>query len=492
MTARVNLTVVSGPLKGRTFTFEEHETFIFGRSPECHAKLAPEDTTASRHHFILEVDPPDVRVRDLRSLNGTYVNDVKHGGRPRGSPVGDGAPPDGPGVDLRHGDTVRVGQTVFRVEVESPAFCCDCNCAIADNDRAACAWIAGTFICSACRAKAAAGAAPKKDPPRCRECRKDVARELGHRPTGDYVCDACRAKHNADPAAILRRIGRPEQKPMAMPEVRAIAGYDLGKKLGQGGMGAVYRARRLSDGSTVAVKVMLSKVAVDKRAREIFKREIDVTQSMRHPHCVELYEHGSIGSAFFFVMELCSGGSVEAVMRERGGKLAPGDAGAIMLQALSGLAYAHEQGFVHRDLKPSNILLTGPEWSIAKVADFGLAKSFQNAGLSGMTATGSTAGTYSFMPREQLVNFKMTKPVSDVWSMGASLYFMITGKCPRDFPRGRDPIEIILRDPVIPVRKRRPELSASLAEVIDRAVADAAVDRFQSASDFKAALAKSL
>src|SRR4026207_1055394 len=81
VTAKVVLNVVGGPLQGKTFTFDEHDTFIFGRAPDCHAQLPEATPPASRHHFILEVNPPDARVRDLGSLNSTHVNGTKYGGR---------------------------------------------------------------------------------------------------------------------------------------------------------------------------------------------------------------------------------------------------------------------------------------------------------------------------------------------------------------------------------------------------------------------------
>ena len=102
-------------------------------------------------------------------------------------------------------------------------------------------------------------------------------------------------------------------------------------------------------------------------------------------------------------------------------------AGRIALQALEGLAYAHDHGFVHRDLKPENLLVTDAQASMVKITDFGLAKSFQQAGLSGLTATGVIGGTLFFMAREQLTSYREARPTTDVWSMAATLYFLVTG-----------------------------------------------------------------
>ena len=167
-----------------------------------------------------------------------------------------------------------------------------------------------------------------------------------------------------------------------------------------------------------------------------------------------------------------------------------GTAVRVALQALDGLSFAHEKGFVHRDIKPENILLADPGMEVVKLTDFGLAKSFQQAGLSGMTATGFAAGTLQFMPREQLTNFRLLRPASDVWSMGATLYYMLTLRYARDFKSGKDPLAVVLGGGVVPVRERDPEVPPGLAEVVDRAVDDDLGKRYPSAVEFREALAK--
>ena len=154
----------------------------------------------------------------------------------------------------------------------------------------------------------------------------------------------------------------------------------------------------------------------------------------------------------FFTLEYCDGGSVDRLMVRRGGKLAIGEAVPIILQTLDGLDYAHNaeipnvklkdgsigrgRGLVHRDLKPQNLFLcTVGGTQVAKLGDYGLAKAFDMAGLSGHTYTGEVAGTPQFMPRQQVLRFKDLRPEADVWAIAAALYNMLTGRFPRDFPK---------------------------------------------------------
>ncbi|HET7291764.1 MAG TPA: protein kinase [Vicinamibacteria bacterium] len=402
MPGKVTLVVTAGPMQGRRFEYASHDTFIFGRSPECHAELPSGDTSASRHHFLLEVNPPQARLRDLGSLNGTHVNGVRHGGRGRDESPEQAAGREHPHLDLQHGDEIRVGATVFQVEVEAPR--------------------------------------------------------------------------------------APEQAP-ALCAFGSLSDYALGPVIGRGGMGTVHLATREADGLAVAIKVMQPQVVVDPLARDTFLREIEVTRSLRHPRIVELLDYGVEGDGFFFAMEYCPGGSVMALLR-RQGTLEAAEAVRIALDALDGLAFAHEGGFVHRDIKPDNILLAADR--SARLTDFGLAKSFEQAGLSGMTATGAIGGTPYYMPREQLTSFRQVRPTSDVWSMGATLYYLISGQHTRQFEPDRDPLGVILRGGVVPIRERVPGMGAALAGVIDRAIADDPKRRFANAGEFRDALLQAM
>ena len=247
------------------------------------------------------------------------------------------------------------------------------------------------------------------------------------------------------PEAMHRLIfGGPEKELFHVP------GYRIQRELGRGGCGAVYLATPDGGGDAVAVKLMLSRAKADARSVAQFKREMQVIADLHHPNIVRFLDSGNDQGTFFFVMEYCDGGSLADVAKARGGTIPPAVLMPWAIQALEGLAAAHKQGFVHRDIKPQNILI---HRNVAKISDFGLAKNFQKAGLSGMSITGQYAGTPVFMPPEQITNFKYVKPVSDVWSFAASLYSLLTGKFPYRFDPQRDPIDIILNENPVPIRR---------------------------------------
>ena len=421
MSSKVELQIKRGKDAGKIFPFTEHDTFVFGRMPDCHACI-PDDSQVSRHHFILEANPPQACLRDLGSLNGTWVNRTKFGAREKGETPEQGAKRRYPEVTLKDGDRITVGRTELEVSIEQP-----------------------------------------KEAPRHRV---DPA-------VGDISL--------LSPHQLARLIfGSPDQAPkLEIPD------WKIEVEIGRGGFGAVYRARRTDDGKIIAVKVMLSRVDANDEAIEKFKREVAVTAKLQHPNIVRVQESGASGAVFYFVMEFCDGGSAWDLMLKNGGRLSLSQAKPIILGALSGLAYAHDKGVVHRDLKPQNILLSE---GVARLSDFGLSKSFQQAGLSGLSMTGSFAGTPYFMPREQITNFKYVKPASDVWGMGATIYNMLTSTFPYPFSKERDPIDVILNEEVVPIRKRDKSIPKSLAGILDRALAKKAKDRFQNASEFLAAV----
>ena len=377
----------------------------------------PEDERVSRHHFILEACPPQACVRDLGSRNGTYVNGRKVGGRKEGESPEEGARRAYPEVSLKHGDRIQVGDTALEVHVT--------------------------------QAEKLVGPPPAAPLP--------SFDELNPQQLADLLLKA--AKKGKAPRLD-------------------IPGYEIEKELGRGGFGVVFRARRSSDGVPVAIKVLLPRVAVKPVEMEKFLREITITAQLRHPNIVKLFDQGQCEGIPWFIMEYCEGGSLWDHIQKHGGKLPLKVAKPIMLAALEGLAHAHQQGIVHRDLKPQNILL---DRCVARISDFGLAKNFQQAGFSGLSITGNYAGTPLFMPREQLINFKHLKPASDVWSIAATFYFMLTGVFPYPFTKDRDPIDVILNEQVVPIEKWDKTLPKPFCDQINRSLSPKSSERHSSA-----------
>jgi eukaryotic-like serine/threonine-protein kinase len=504
MPANVTLAVVKGKLRGQQFVFDERTSCVMGRADDCQPRL-PDDAehkTISRHHCLLDVNPPDVRVRDFGSLNGTYVNGQKIGQRDRNQTPEEGARRAFPEYDLKDGDELELGDTTFRVHVFAPVVCDRCGREIPQEEREAAAATAGVIQCESCRRIAETADQPEPPKPRgkvCIKCGRDVAREIGDNRHGEFICAGCKA----DPMRVMKRLL--ELAATGDKAVAAIQGYEILRELGRGGMGAVYLARHERTGEQVALKVMLPQVATDQRAKTMFLREVENTRALCHPHVVRLHEFGCSQGTFFFTLEYCDGGSAARWVQERGGRVSPAEALPPILQVLDGLEYAHGaavpavrladggygpgQGLVHRDLKPHNLFLSGSGASrVAKIGDYGLAKAFDQAGLSGQTRTGAVAGTPVFMPRQQVVNFKYARPEVDVWAAAASLYWMLTGRAPRDFSPEKDPWQVVLQTSAVPIRTRAAAIPARLAEVIDLALIDKPAIHFKTAAEFKRAL----
>ena len=310
MPAKITLKVSQGALSGQEFAFDETTSCIVGRASDCSPQL-PSDGAhqmVSRHHCLLDINPPDIRVRDFGSLNGTHVNGKKIGQREKGMSPEQGAKMAFQEHDLKNGDEIRVGDTAFRVAVFVPARCADCSAEIPEEKKAQAVRLSGVFQCEGCRKKA--DLAQRKEPPRkrpkvCAKCGRDVAAEIGENRQGDYVCARCQE----DPLQILKAML--EKAKAGGCEGDAIRGYTIERSWAAVGWGpCIWRVTDRS-GERVALKVMLPKVAVDERAKESFQREVGNTKALKHRNMVEFRDSGCSNGTFFFTLEYCPRGSVD-------------------------------------------------------------------------------------------------------------------------------------------------------------------------------------
>lgn len=262
--------------------------------------------------------------------------------------------------------------------------------------------------------------------------------------------------------------------------------YHVLKKLGEGGMGAVYLAEHVKMGRKSAVKVMNPGMANDPDAISRFNREAANASRINHPNVCAVYDFGETPDGMIYLaMEFIEGKSLTAIIHEAGA-LPPVRAAEITRQASEALAVAHDMGIVHRDLKPDNIMLaTGRDGSdVVKVVDFGIAKA-ANSEAQKVTKTGLVVGTPEYMSPEQLAGDKLDGR-SDTYSLALVAFNMLTGRLP--FPANTVQESMIMRltDSPRPLSEMKPEVawSPEIQAVMDRALARDVAGRYQSASEF--------
>jgi serine/threonine protein kinase len=268
------------------------------------------------------------------------------------------------------------------------------------------------------------------------------------------------------------------------------------KLLGRGGMGTVMLGREQRTGRAVAIKTLLPEFAVSDKAMRRFMREIDVAAALKHKHIVEFIDRGTHNGVVYLVTEFVEGADASKLAEDQGGRLKYDDGFSIVAQALDALSFAHERGYIHRDFKDQNILVAGQSPNLtAKLTDFGLAKSFSQSGMSGVTMAGEMAGTLAYMPPEQLRNFRDVKPQSDIYGVGMTAYSLLTGCLALDLSRNssvNDTIRAIFEQPAVPLRQRAPHIPQPVCDIIDRALAKDPAQRWQTAGAMRNALLHAL
>jgi len=260
-------------------------------------------------------------------------------------------------------------------------------------------------------------------------------------------------------------------------ENRWIWPFELKEKIGQGGMGVVYRARYVKNDREVAVKLLPPEIAADKKIAMRFERELEVLKKLKHPNIVYCFGGKCEGDQHFYAMELVEGGSMERLLKKRG-RLQWEQVCEYMLQLCSALYFAHEHGFVHRDVKPGNLLLT--EMNKVKLSDFGLARARSDAGL---TEHGKTMGTFHYMAPEQIRGKPPLSASTDLYAMGCVMYELLAGRPPF---RGHTPAEILqkhLEQAPPPVSANAMDCPAALEQLIQDLLAKKQENRPENAME---------
>lgn len=263
--------------------------------------------------------------------------------------------------------------------------------------------------------------------------------------------------------------------------------YVLLERLGEGGMGTVFKARNWKLGRTVALKLIRADRLMQANGARRFQREVHVAAQLDHPNVVQAYDAGQVGDRHFLVMEYVEGTDLDRLVR-KSGPLPVASAASYFRQAALALQYAHERGLVHRDIKPANLLLA-TESEVIKVSDLGLARIIEGEGegSSCLTQEGLVVGTVDYLAPEQARDAHNVDIRADLYSLGCSLYFVLTGRPPFT---GGTPTEKLLQhqmDEPVPVEQLRPDVPLGLGIILRRLMAKRPEHRYATPSEAAAA-----
>ena len=260
-----------------------------------------------------------------------------------------------------------------------------------------------------------------------------------------------------------------------------LSGYKIIKKIGSGGMGDVYLAEHEKLEKKVAIKSLHKNLVTDASFKKRFSQEAKTHSKLDHPNIIRLLDYKERKDGLFLIMEYVKGMQLDDHIKNVSGPIPENDLIILFKQILDAIGYAHKKGLVHRDIKPSNIMINN--MGMVKVLDFGIAK-FQDEE-NGLTKTGIQIGTAAYMSPEQ-VNAKKLDKLTDIYSLGITLFYMAVGKSPFEGETNAFSIQTkIIAEPVPLLRKIYPGVAGMFEEIISKATQKNKIDRYQSCEEFK-------
>jgi len=265
--------------------------------------------------------------------------------------------------------------------------------------------------------------------------------------------------------------------------------FQMEMRVGEGGMAYVYRAKDRENGSTVAIKVLMSRLVGDQEAVARLRREAQVAMRLDHPNVCGILAWGQAGGMPYLVMPFLEGETLSRWETQHG-PMPPPIALPVLQQLCRGLQHAHDAGVLHRDLKPENVMLVAEQRGVerAVLMDFGLAKeSVAGPEVMKLTATGIVLGTPEFMSPEQ-IRGKPLDARSDIFALGVLGFELLTGRLPFEGNTAQETMLAHLTGQPLRLRAANPTLSEDLERVIGRSIAHRPENRFQSMGEFEEAL----
>jgi serine/threonine protein kinase len=415
---RVAMRLVRGARAGEVITLAENQMIVIGRGSETTFRI--QDPSISRRHCQIANTQRGLLIADLGSSNGTYVNGQRLSNT---------------WVQLGIGDAVILGQNEVRV--------------------------------------LGFEGQPQAQP---QSGRHQQQQQQHHQQQQQQQQQAYQQQQQQQAYQQQQQQAYAPPQPQLDYDPNMVDGYQIHAKIGQGAFGSVYKALWTAQNQIVALKTIKPQLVSNPKDVQRFFREAETGSKLVHANITRVYDAGECRGTHYLAMEFIEGSEVSMLI-EQYGRLDVGYAMRIVIQIANALQHASERGIVHRDIKPENIMVTPA--CVAKLVDFGLAKSFTQAGSSGLTAPGEGMGTLAYMPPEQLDNALNADQRSDIYSLGATLYHMLSGSRPFNEKTTRSFIMKILNKMPPPIRQVNPEVPQTLADIIERAMAKKPEDRFQ-------------
>ncbi|MBU6400466.1 MAG: serine/threonine protein kinase [Verrucomicrobia bacterium] len=323
----------------------------------------------------------------------------------------------------------------------------------------------------------------------CRTCAAPLPADA---PEG--LCPQCLLKAAAesnDPAVITHDASAadPGQRPaVAGTLIRYLGDYELLGEIARGGMGVVYKARQVSLNRPVAVKMILSGALASEAEIKRFRTEAEAAANLHHPNIVSIHEVGEFQGQNYFSMDLVEGRDLGEIIRSEG-PIPPRRAAAYVRGIAEAIQYAHQRGIFHRDLKPSNVLIDPTDQP--RITDFGLAKRAQED--RGLTVSGAVMGTPNYMAPEQAAGrLDQVGPATDVYSLGAILYELLTGQAPFRGGSFQETLLRVIQAPPAAPRKLNPNVPRPLEIICLKCLEKSRDRRYATARELAEDLARFL
>lgn len=455
------LRIIKGQCAGYQKIITQPERVLIGREATCDLNIG--DPLLSRQHCLIEFGQNEVKVIDLKSRNGSFVN---------GRKIQE--------CTVQPGDEIKIGRHIIHIfsgesaEGQGPgdqmSLCSKCGNPISEQEVKSLKAVrhGGNFYCEKCIAEGIEAQTARSTLVRS----PTTLGDSGESPMGS----------TAQKPGIVPRRQQPTSAMMSVP--KAIGNYEILEPLGEGGMGVVYKVRHSFLDTIVALKVIREELAQHSDILKRFLQEAKLGGGLVHPNILRIQDAGEYEGTYFIAMEYFEGKDIASIVKKSGPitwqTLMP-----LAVQIADALNHAHQNGVIHRDVKPSNILVNLP-FTVAKMADFGLAKAWHNAGAHQLTSSGQTLGTIQYISPEQLEDSRNVGPQADIFSLGASFYYALAGVP----PFGEQPIGTVIHNILNNEPPPLPKIPGELMKILSKAMSKNKAHRFSTMEEIKNSLLK--